>query len=123
MGSVFLCSPRGGHSPIPKLTRANAEYRPTIKPLEEVVEAFHKLSKPLTNNSELNEFLSTYGSPAQYWRYVAFFTILGVIVVFAFKTVLSAFRFIWPYLLGAHIVAFAVFYHESLDKNKSGYHV
>ena len=70
-----------------------------------------------------NESLSSYGSPARYWRYVVFFTILGVIVVFTFKTVLSAFRFIWPYLLAAHIVAFAVFYHESLDKNKSGYHV
>ena len=73
--------------------------------------------------SDFNEFLSNYGSPAQYWRYVAFFTVLGVIVVFTFKTVFSAFRFIWPYLLTAHIVAFAVFYHESLDKNRSGYHV
>jgi len=38
--------------------------RPTIKPLDEVVEAFNKLSKPLSNNSELNDFLSTYFAPA-----------------------------------------------------------
>ena len=70
-----------------------------------------------------NEFLSSYGPPVQYWRYVAFLTILGVIVVFTCKTVFSAIRFIWPYLLVAHIVAFAVFYNKSLDKNMSGYDV
>ncbi|KAI1814614.1 Six-hairpin glycosidase-like protein [Poronia punctata] len=33
---------------------------PTKRPLDEVVEAFEKLSKPLSNNTELHEFLSTY---------------------------------------------------------------
>ncbi|KAI1415724.1 glycoside hydrolase family 37 protein [Hypoxylon sp. FL1857] len=33
---------------------------PTKKPLDEVLAAFDKLSKPLSNNTELNEFLSTY---------------------------------------------------------------
>lgn len=38
--------------------------RPTIKPLDEVVAAFNKLSKPLSNNTELNDFLSEYFAPA-----------------------------------------------------------
>ncbi|KAI0136388.1 glycoside hydrolase family 37 protein [Xylariales sp. AK1849] len=33
---------------------------PTLRPLEEVIAAFDKLSKPLSNNTELNDFLSTY---------------------------------------------------------------
>lgn len=32
--------------------------RPTIRPLEEVITAFNKLSKPLSNNTELNDFLA-----------------------------------------------------------------
>lgn len=38
--------------------------RPTIKPVDEVLEAFSKLTLPLSNNSELHEFLSTYFGPA-----------------------------------------------------------
>lgn len=34
--------------------------RPTLRPLQEVVAAFNNLSKPLSNNTELNHFLSTY---------------------------------------------------------------
>jgi len=37
---------------------------PTIKPLDEVVAAFNKLTKPITNNTELNDFLTTYYAPA-----------------------------------------------------------
>ncbi|KAK3497258.1 glycoside hydrolase [Neurospora hispaniola] len=37
---------------------------PTIKPVDEVLEAFSKLTLPLSNNSELHEFLSTYFGPA-----------------------------------------------------------
>ncbi|KAK7951450.1 glycoside hydrolase family 37 protein [Apiospora aurea] len=33
---------------------------PTLRPLQEVVAAFDNLSKPLSNNTELNDFLSTY---------------------------------------------------------------
>lgn len=33
---------------------------PTIRPLEEVIAAFNNLTKPLTNNTELNDFLSEY---------------------------------------------------------------
>ncbi|KFY19327.1 hypothetical protein V493_08015 [Pseudogymnoascus sp. VKM F-4281 (FW-2241)] len=33
---------------------------PTIRPVSEVLEAFENLSKPLTNGTELHEFLSTY---------------------------------------------------------------
>ena len=33
---------------------------PTIRPLEEVVAAFENLTKPLSNNTELQDFLSTY---------------------------------------------------------------
>ncbi|KAK8089081.1 Six-hairpin glycosidase-like protein [Apiospora hydei] len=33
---------------------------PTLRPLQEVVAAFNNLSKPLSNNTELNDFLSTY---------------------------------------------------------------
>ncbi|GAP90318.1 putative glycoside hydrolase family 37 protein [Rosellinia necatrix] len=33
---------------------------PTKRPLDEVMAAFEKLAKPLSNNTELNEFLSTY---------------------------------------------------------------
>ncbi|KAI1369488.1 Six-hairpin glycosidase-like protein [Xylaria arbuscula] len=33
---------------------------PTIKPLDEVLAAFEKLERPLSNNTELQEFLSTY---------------------------------------------------------------
>lgn len=35
-------------------------YSPTKLPLDEVMAAFDKLSKPLSNNTELQEFLSTY---------------------------------------------------------------
>jgi alpha,alpha-trehalase len=35
-------------------------YRPTIRPLDEVIAAFDKLTKPLSNNTELNDFLTTY---------------------------------------------------------------
>jgi alpha,alpha-trehalase len=38
--------------------------RPTIKPLDEVIAAFNKLRKPLSNNTELNDFLSTYYAKA-----------------------------------------------------------
>lgn len=37
---------------------------PTIKPVEEVLEAFSKLSQPLSNNSELNAFLTANFAPA-----------------------------------------------------------
>jgi len=37
---------------------------PTIKPVDEVIAAFGKLSQPLTNNSELNAFLAEYFGPA-----------------------------------------------------------
>ena len=33
---------------------------PTTRPLDEVIAAFDALPKPLTNNSELNDFLATY---------------------------------------------------------------
>ncbi|ORY62246.1 trehalase-like protein [Pseudomassariella vexata] len=33
---------------------------PTIRPMDEVIAAFDELSKPLSNNTELNTFLSTY---------------------------------------------------------------
>ncbi|KAI8947137.1 glycoside hydrolase family 37 protein [Xylaria longipes] len=33
---------------------------PTKRPLDEVLAAFEKLAKPLTNNTELNDFLTTY---------------------------------------------------------------
>ncbi|RYP54887.1 hypothetical protein DL768_000451 [Monosporascus sp. mg162] len=33
---------------------------PTRRPLDEVIAAFDRLSKPLSNNTELNDFLSTY---------------------------------------------------------------
>ncbi|KAF2839103.1 glycoside hydrolase family 37 protein [Patellaria atrata CBS 101060] len=33
---------------------------PTIRPLDEVIEAFNNLSTPITNNTELNDFLTTY---------------------------------------------------------------
>ncbi|KAI1847359.1 hypothetical protein JX266_006584 [Neoarthrinium moseri] len=33
---------------------------PTIRPLDEVIAAFNNLSKPLSNNTELNDFLTTY---------------------------------------------------------------
>ncbi|GAB7366783.1 hypothetical protein MBLNU230_g0734t1 [Neophaeotheca triangularis] len=33
---------------------------PTIRPLDEVIAAFNQLEKPLSNNTELNDFLSTY---------------------------------------------------------------
>lgn len=35
-------------------------YRPTKLPLDQVLAAFEKLAKPLSNNTELNDFLSTY---------------------------------------------------------------
>jgi alpha,alpha-trehalase len=34
--------------------------RPTIRPLEEVIAAFNNLSKPISNNTAFNDFLSTY---------------------------------------------------------------
>ncbi|KAK1835529.1 glycoside hydrolase family 37 protein [Podospora conica] len=37
---------------------------PTIKPLDEVIEAFGKLKQPLSNNSELNDFLTENFAPA-----------------------------------------------------------
>lgn len=37
-----------------------ATSRPTIRPLDEVIAAFNNLSKPITNNSALNDFLTTY---------------------------------------------------------------
>lgn len=37
---------------------------PTIKPLSEVIAAFNSLSKPLSNNTELQNFLSTYFAAA-----------------------------------------------------------
>jgi alpha,alpha-trehalase len=44
---------------------AHAEaHRPTKLPLDQVMAAFEKLAKPLSNNTELNEFLSTYFSEA-----------------------------------------------------------
>lgn len=33
---------------------------PTIRPLDEVIAAFNNLTKPISNNTELNDFLSTY---------------------------------------------------------------
>lgn len=39
-------------------------YRPTKLPLDEVIANFEKLAKPLRNNSELHEFLSTNFEPA-----------------------------------------------------------
>jgi alpha,alpha-trehalase len=38
--------------------------RPTIKPVDEVIAAFEKLAQPLSNNSELNAFLSANFAPA-----------------------------------------------------------
>ena len=38
--------------------------RPTLRPLEEVITAFKKLSQPLSNNSELNAFLTANFAPA-----------------------------------------------------------
>jgi alpha,alpha-trehalase len=35
-------------------------YRPTIRPLNEVLTAFRNLSRPIQNNTELNTFLTTY---------------------------------------------------------------
>lgn len=37
---------------------------PTVRPLDEVVAAFNNLTQPLSNNSELNDFLSTYFAAA-----------------------------------------------------------
>ncbi|KAK0618184.1 glycoside hydrolase family 37 protein [Bombardia bombarda] len=37
---------------------------PTTKPVDEVIAAFNQLTKPLSNNSELNDFLSNYFAPA-----------------------------------------------------------
>ena len=37
---------------------------PTVRPLDEVVAAFNNLTKPISNNTELNDFLSTYFAPA-----------------------------------------------------------
>ncbi|KAK3943753.1 glycoside hydrolase family 37 protein [Diplogelasinospora grovesii] len=37
---------------------------PTTKPLDEVIAAYEKLSQPLSNNTELNDFLATYFAPA-----------------------------------------------------------
>jgi hypothetical protein len=37
----------------PQLT----EHRPTIKPLNEVLDAFSKLERPIQNNTALNDFL------------------------------------------------------------------
>ncbi|OAA62595.1 trehalase precursor [Niveomyces insectorum RCEF 264] len=37
---------------------------PTVRPLDEVVAAFANLTKPLTNNTALNNFLATYFAPA-----------------------------------------------------------
>jgi hypothetical protein len=36
------------------------DHRPTIRPLDEVVAAFNNLSKPIQNNSALNDFLNQY---------------------------------------------------------------
>lgn len=38
--------------------------RPTIRPLEEVIAAFSRLTQPLSNNSELNDFLAANFAPA-----------------------------------------------------------
>ncbi len=38
--------------------------RPTLRPVEEVIAAFKKLSQPLSNNSELNDFLTANFAPA-----------------------------------------------------------
>jgi alpha,alpha-trehalase len=38
--------------------------RPTLRPVEEVIAAFKKLSQPLSNNSELNAFLTANFAPA-----------------------------------------------------------
>lgn len=37
---------------------------PTTRPLEEVIAAFNNLTKPITNNTALNDFLSTYFAQA-----------------------------------------------------------
>ncbi|GAB1310041.1 Trehalase [Madurella fahalii] len=37
---------------------------PTIRPLEEVIAAFNRLTQPLSNNSELNDFLAANFAPA-----------------------------------------------------------
>lgn len=34
--------------------------RPTIRPLDEVITAFNNLSRPIENNTALNDFLTTY---------------------------------------------------------------
>jgi alpha,alpha-trehalase len=41
-------------------SRLTASFRPTIRPLNEVIAAFQNLTKPLSNNTELNDFLSEY---------------------------------------------------------------
>ena len=46
-----------GHTPGSCLT---TKIRPTKRPLDEVIEGFEKLSKPLSNNTELHDFLSEY---------------------------------------------------------------
>lgn len=38
--------------------------RPTLRPLDDVIAAFRKLSQPLSNNSELNAFLAANFAPA-----------------------------------------------------------
>lgn len=43
---------------------ADPLYRPTTKPLDEVIAAFNKLTQPITNNSELNDFLANYFAQA-----------------------------------------------------------
>jgi alpha,alpha-trehalase len=44
--------------------RADVLFRPTTRPLNEVIAAFNNLTKPITNNTELNYFLSTYFAQA-----------------------------------------------------------
>lgn len=39
-------------------------FRPALKPLKEIQAAFDKLKKPITNDSALNEFLTTYFADA-----------------------------------------------------------
>jgi alpha,alpha-trehalase len=46
--------------PIANCTR----HRPTRRPVDEVIAAFNNLTQPLSNNSQLNDFLSTYFLPA-----------------------------------------------------------
>lgn len=41
-------------------SQTDTRYRPAKKPLAEIQAAFDKLKKPLSNNTELNDFLSTY---------------------------------------------------------------